>query len=173
MCQINRGTSCTKFLSRNAQFSVFLATHSYVAWSLRLVIRRWFIYFCASIDIKTMPKCTIWLQNMGTWRQGGPIWSNVLCLWHYTCPAVTITGNNGLAWPDLTLLHVQRASLGGCLSQLWDMLVFIFGQEQPSHFWFLLLLLLLSRFSRVRLCATPQTAAHQAPPSLGFSRQAS
>ena len=25
--------------------------------------------------------------------------------------------------------------------------------------------------SRVRLCATPSTAAHQAPPSLGFSRQ--
>ena len=33
------------------------------------------------------------------------------------------------------------------------------------------LLLLLSRFSRVRLCATPQMAAHQASPSLGFSRQ--
>ena len=33
------------------------------------------------------------------------------------------------------------------------------------------LLLLLSRFSRVRLCATPQMAAYQAPPSLGFSRQ--
>ena len=32
-------------------------------------------------------------------------------------------------------------------------------------------LLLLSRFSRVWLCATPETAAHQAPPSLGFSRQ--
>ena len=32
-------------------------------------------------------------------------------------------------------------------------------------------LLLLSHFSCVRLCATPQTAAHQAPPSLGFSRQ--
>ena len=31
--------------------------------------------------------------------------------------------------------------------------------------------LLLSRFSCVRLCATPQTAAHQAPLSLGFSRQ--
>ena len=29
----------------------------------------------------------------------------------------------------------------------------------------------LSRFSHVRLCATPQMAAHQAPPSLGFSRQ--
>ena len=35
----------------------------------------------------------------------------------------------------------------------------------------LLLLLLLSRFSRVRLCATPETAAHEAPLSLGFSRQ--
>ena len=34
-----------------------------------------------------------------------------------------------------------------------------------------LLLLLLSRFSRVRLHETPQTAAHQAPPSLGLSRQ--
>ena len=32
-------------------------------------------------------------------------------------------------------------------------------------------LLLLSRFSHVRLCATPETAAPQAPPSLGFSRQ--
>ena len=31
--------------------------------------------------------------------------------------------------------------------------------------------LLLSCFSCVRLCATPQMAAHQAPPSLGFSRQ--
>jgi len=32
-------------------------------------------------------------------------------------------------------------------------------------------MLLLSHFSRVWLCATPQTAAHQAPQSLGFSRQ--
>ena len=34
-----------------------------------------------------------------------------------------------------------------------------------------LLLLLLIHFSRVRVCATPETAAYQAPPSLGFSRQ--
>ena len=33
------------------------------------------------------------------------------------------------------------------------------------------MLLLLSCFSCVWLCATPETAAHQAPPSLGFSRQ--
>ena len=33
------------------------------------------------------------------------------------------------------------------------------------------LLLLLSHFSCVRLCTTPQTAAQQAPLSLGVSRQ--
>ena len=32
----------------------------------------------------------------------------------------------------------------------------------------LLLLVLLGRFSRVRLCATPETAAHQAPPVPGI-----
>ena len=41
----------------------------------------------------------------------------------------------------------------------------------PLKAQFPLLLLLLSRFSCVRLCATPQTVAHQAPLSLGFSRQ--
>ena len=41
-----------------------------------------------------------------------------------------------------------------------------------SNSWIVvMLLLLLSHFSHVRLCATPKTAAHQAPLSLGFSRQ--
>ena len=35
----------------------------------------------------------------------------------------------------------------------------------------LLLLLLLSHFSCVRLCGTPETATHQASLSLGFSKQ--
>ena len=34
-----------------------------------------------------------------------------------------------------------------------------------------MLLLLLSRFSHGWLCTTPWTVAHQAPPSMGFSRQ--
>ena len=34
-----------------------------------------------------------------------------------------------------------------------------------------MLLLLLSHFSRVQLCATPWTAAYQAPPSMIFSGQ--
>ena len=45
------------------------------------------------------------------------------------------------------------------------------AQDQASNAFNLLLLLLLSHFSRVQLCATPYMAAHQAPPSLGFSRQ--
>ena len=41
----------------------------------------------------------------------------------------------------------------------------------PVQFFYKSALLLLSRFTCVRPCATPETAAHQAPPSLGFSRQ--
>ena len=44
----------------------------------------------------------------------------------------------------------------------------LLGIETPD---LSMLLLLLSHFSHVRLCATPETVAHQAPPSLGFSRQ--
>ena len=43
--------------------------------------------------------------------------------------------------------------------------------NHDGSIYYLELLLLLSCFSRVRFCATPQTAAKQAPPSLGFSRQ--
>ena len=47
----------------------------------------------------------------------------------------------------------------------------LWGKFPTTNPFALLLLLPLSRFSRVRLCATPETAAHQAPQSLGFSRQ--
>ena len=54
----------------------------------------------------------------------------------------------------------------------------VFSSESALHIWWpkywsftSLLLLLLNHFSRVQLCATPKTAAHQAPLSLGFSRQ--
>ena len=42
---------------------------------------------------------------------------------------------------------------------------------QLSYPYMPLLLLLLSHFSRVQLCVTPEMAAYQAPPCLGFSRQ--
>ena len=44
-------------------------------------------------------------------------------------------------------------------------------KKQGKAWQMLFLLLLLSHFSCVRLCVTPWTAAHQAPPSRGFSRQ--
>ena len=44
-------------------------------------------------------------------------------------------------------------------------------EHQGMRSYLEMLLLLLSHFSRVRLCATPDTAACQAPPSLGLSRQ--
>ena len=56
---------------------------------------------------------------------------------------------------------IQAHGFSYCFRRWWN-----FFQSLDS-----LLLLLLSRFSRVRLFATPETAAHQAPLSLGFSRQ--
>ena len=50
------------------------------------------------------------------------------------------------------------------------MTLFFFFKGKVSD-WLLLLLLLLSRLSRIRLCVTPWTAAYQALPSMGFSRQ--
>ena len=66
-------------------------------------------------------------------------------------------------WQRISLQYIQAAHVTqnqiSCIpcSQRWRISM--------------LLLLLLSRFSRVQLCATPETAAHQAPRSLGFSRQ--
>ena len=51
-----------------------------------------------------------------------------------------------------------------CQEHPWGKVVF-------PHQGIYTMLLLLSHFSCVRLCVTPWTAAYQAPPSLGFSRQ--
>ena len=64
---------------------------------------------------------------------------------------------------DMSLSKLQEMVKAGKTGMLQFM-----GSQRVRHD---LLLLLLSRFNRVRLCATPQTAAHEAPPSLGFSRQ--
>ena len=52
-----------------------------------------------------------------------------------------------------------------------DFSSFLYSLEQYNDKIIVRMLLLLSHFSRVRLCATPQTATHQDPLSLGFSRQ--
>ena len=74
----------------------------------------------------------------------------------------------------------RRCGEKGTLSHYWweckliqplRKTVWTFLKKTRNNTTMLLLLQLLSHFSRVRLCATPETAAHQAPPSLGFSRQ--
>ena len=45
------------------------------------------------------------------------------------------------------------------------------GSSVHGIYIYIYILLLLSRFSHVRLCATPWTAAYQASRSMGFSRQ--
>ena len=75
---------------------------------------------------------------------------------------------------DGRLLPVSpRGRASGCIcvlsSSYKDQSPMTSGPKLVTSFYFLLLL--LSRFSRVRLCATPQMAAYQAPSSLGFSRQ--
>ena len=59
----------------------------------------------------------------------------------------------------------------GFLFCITDLFVSSFTVSTCLDYYSFMLLLLLSHFSRVRLCATPQRAVHQAPPSLGFSRQ--
>ena len=63
-------------------------------------------------------------------------------------------------WTDMTVIQWSWISLF-----LHKIMTSIYMQLNKRNS------MLLSRFSRVWLCATPQTAAHQAPPSLGFSRQ--
>ena len=84
--------------------------------------------------------------------------------------------------------HGQKSLLGhtrwdGRVGHGWVTNTFIFNSYDGiiyaivskyniiSIYWVRSMLLLLSRFSHVRLCATPLTSAHQAPPSPGFSRQ--
>ena len=76
-------------------------------------------------------------------------------------------------WSLLQLLSFSCSTKGNILMKdlhCAQIKLYLSTQKFTLHITFLLLLL-LSRFSRVQLCATPQTAAHQAPPSLGFSRQ--
>ena len=66
---------------------------------------------------------------------------------------------------DFIFLGSKITAGGGCSHEIKRRL--LLGRKAMTN----LLLLLLCHFSCVRLCVTPETAAHQAPLSLGFSRQ--
>ena len=68
---------------------------------------------------------------------------------------------------DKSQVHRYREQTGDCQKWSgWEM-----GKMCGIKRYRLLLLLLLSRFSRVQLSVTPEMAVHQSSPSLGFSRQ--
>ena len=68
------------------------------------------------------------------------------------------------------MTYIAVFSLCGTLSEI-DTRVYLCNNFMMFYVNNLLLLLLLRCSSCVRLCVAPQTAAHQAPPPLGFSRQ--
>ena len=79
----------------------------------------------------------------------------------------SFSGTNWKGQEGWGVAHNERLEpLHKVLNNLLQSLGYPRGNETTKG-----LLLLLSRFSRVRLCATPRTAAHQAPLSIGFSRQ--
>lgn len=133
---INRSTRSTRFMLRNVQFSVYSRpSHSYFAWSLRLVTKGWFISFCVSLDsLKTIQSAPFGFGVCGCKTQGP-------CLVQCSLPVkLRFSSNNyywwcpGLAWADPA--SWIRCKFGGYLFQLLDeLLIFIFWQEQPSHFW--------------------------------------
>jgi len=136
-------------------------------------------------------ECMTWSYLQGACLWWSPCWEQMSCVqlcvcdesdtWGWNCedrrvcctctvrglPCSTFSGAE-TPWPTATCSEMEL--LAGLsqekpLPQSWE--VAWLQDNQSSHS----LLLLLSRFSRVLLCATPETAAHQAPLSLGFSRQ--
>ena len=81
------------------------------------------------------------------------------------CPIISweIDGETVEKVADFIFLGSKITANGDCSHEIKRCL--FLGRKAMTN------LLLLSHFSRVRLCATPWMAAHQAPPSLGFSRQ--
>ena len=89
-----------------------------------------------------------------------------------------ISFSRGSSWPrDQTHVSCVAGGLLHCRRILYNLshpeAHLYINMEENINFiiLMLLLLLLLSHFSRVWLCATPTGEAHQAPPSLWFSRQ--
>ena len=77
----------------------------------------------------------------------------------------TYITSNELIYKRETVTNLENKLMATGVKRGW------INWETEINIHTLLLLLLLSRFSRVQLCATPWTAAYQAPLSMGFSRQ--
>ena len=120
------------------------------------------------------------LLDPGTEPESPALQADSLLLSHQESPLIILPGIKSLSsplqgrllstGPPGKFLHVYKRYAKAAGSETAFGMARIYTSTLSQHL-LLLLLLLLSRFSRVQLCATPQTAAHQAPLSPGFSRQ--
>ena len=84
---------------------------------------------------------------------------------HFKCKSIFIIWLCVCACNQIKISDVLQWQIQKAYASMTNKIHLYFSADGP------MLLLLLSRFSRVRLCATPWTVSHQAPPSMGFSRQ--
>ena len=103
----------------------------------------------------TMPDYTSYKKRF----KGSTNWAKKFCLICY----IHLTSRQ-LITTSLSILMTFCRENASTISRRQKMLSKTSSNLEARIF---MLLLLLSRFSCVRLCATPETAAHQAPLSLG------
>ena len=118
------------------------------------------IQFCLS-NIKAPILCFLVTQSCLTLQPHGLQTARFLCPWNSPSKNTRVGCHALLRGSSQPGNRAYVSHVTGGFFTIWATRE---AQKRP-------LLLLLSRFSRVRLCAAPQTAAHQAPPSLGFPRQ--
>ena len=112
-------------------------------------VQRWFKEFCKETRALKMRSMVVDHQKLTTIN------------WEPSLSRILLQPHDKLA--KNSVLTVLQSF---CIWSKWER-----RESSISGCFMLLLLLLLSCFSHVWLCATPQTAAHQAPPSLGFSKE--
>jgi len=80
---------------------------------------------------------------------------------------------NGIETCEMSCMKKKKKNTFESVLMRWMKLKPIIKSEvsQKEKHQYSMLLLLLNRFSHVQLCVTPWTAAYQASPSVGFSRQ--
>ena len=90
---------------------------------------------------------------------------------HLACIPTPPPTNICIYFTSLKFISMSTYYLFSWIFNFSPSLALFLSKDVNASFSCLNAMLLLSRFSRVRLCATPWTAAHQTSPSMGFSRQ--